>query len=86
LDVDVYRGLGVRLAWVTIDPDVKKVESEFRLNGAPSMPLQPGRPVSGIATPTVYFVSRNRLEKYTGRFGVTAALADAPRLLNSPPK
>jgi hypothetical protein len=73
--------LGVRLAWVTIDPDVKKVEEEFRLNGAPVMPLRPGGPVSVMSTPTVYFVSPKRLEKYTGRFAVTAVFSEAARLL-----
>jgi thiol-disulfide isomerase/thioredoxin len=71
------KGLGIRLAWVTIDPDVKKVEEEFRLNGAPVMPLQPARALSGVATPTVYYRAGDRVEKYTGRFAVTAAFVAA---------
>jgi thiol-disulfide isomerase/thioredoxin len=77
------KGLGVRLAWVSIDPDVKKVAEEFRLNGATVMPLEPDRPITLGATPTVYFVDGKRLEKYTGRFAVTAAFADAARLIGS---
>ena len=73
------KALGVRLLWVTIDRDVIKVEQDFRRNGVSELPLQPGRPLSGIATPTVYWITADRIEKFTGRFGVSAALAEAAR-------
>jgi thiol-disulfide isomerase/thioredoxin len=73
------KGLGIRLAWVTVDPDVKKVAEEFRVNGAPVPPLQPARAPAGLATPTVYYVTGDRVEKYTGRFAVTAAFAEASK-------
>lgn len=71
------KALGVRLVWITTDSDVMSVEREFKLNGAPSAPLQLGRPLKGLATPTVYRVMPGGIEKYTGRFAVTAALDDA---------
>ncbi|MBI3855175.1 MAG: CRTAC1 family protein [Planctomycetes bacterium] len=69
--------LGIRLAWITLDADVARVEEEFRINAAPAMPLQPGRLLEGWATPTVYLVAPERLEKFTGRHAVAAAFAAA---------
>jgi hypothetical protein len=74
------RGLGVHVAWVTIDPDPEEVEKEFRLNQAPSPPLKAGRPLPELATPTVYFVAAGRIEKYIGRHALEAAFADASLL------
>jgi hypothetical protein len=71
------REAGVTLCWVTIDRDWAAVEEEFRLNGAPSLPLRLAAPVSAVATPTVYWFGADGVEKYTGRFAVTAALAEA---------
>jgi hypothetical protein len=71
------RELGVRVAWVTIDQDWAKAGESFRLNAAPTQPLRPASPLAGVATPTVYWVTPDRLETFTGRFAVTAALAEA---------
>lgn len=71
--------LGMRLAWVALNSSLAKVEEEFKLNAAPSMPLQPGRPLSGWATPTVVLVTSDRMEKFTGRHAVSAAFAGASR-------
>jgi hypothetical protein len=70
----VAKERGVKLTWVTIDRNWAVVGDEFRLNGAPVMPLRPSAPVSGIATPTVYRLSDDGVEKFTGRFAVRAAL------------
>jgi hypothetical protein len=70
------RERGIRLVWVTIDRDLHAVGEEFRVNKAPSMPLRPSTPVAGLATPTVYRISPDRVEKFTGRFAVKAALAE----------
>jgi hypothetical protein len=74
------RGLGLHVAWVTVDPDPEEVEREFRLNQAPSPPLRAGRPLPELATPTVYFVAAGRTEKYIGQHALEAAFADASRL------
>lgn len=70
------RERGVALTWVTIDRDPAAVAAEFRLNGAPVMPRRPGAPIAGVATPTVYRIFGDRVEKYTGRFALTAALQE----------
>jgi hypothetical protein len=66
---------GIPLLWATVDPDPSAVAEEFRLNGAPTLPLKVSSPVAGIATPTVYRFSAEGVEKFTGRFAITAALA-----------
>ncbi len=71
--------LGARLAWIALDPDPVRVERDFFKNRAPSMPLLPAAPLPGWATPTVYLVSPDRAEKFTGRFAVTAAYEEAAR-------
>jgi hypothetical protein len=71
------KSLGVRLAWIALDGDVARVEQEFRLNRAPSMPLKPGVLLQGWPTPSVYYVAPDRVEKFTGRHAVTAAFAAA---------
>ncbi len=68
------RDAGVTLTWVTVDKDPAAVGAEFRLNGAPSLPLRPSSPVRIDATPTAYRLYQDRVEKFTGRFAVTAAL------------
>lgn len=72
--------LGVRLAWVTIDRDWAKAGESFRLNGAPVLPLRPSVPLTGAATPTVYWLTPDRVETFTGRFALKAALAEAAAL------
>jgi len=69
--------MGVKLVWITLDADVARVEEEFRLNRAPSMPLQLGRVLNGWSTPSVYYLSPDRVEKFTGRHAVNAALIAA---------
>lgn len=73
------KALGVKLAWVTLNSNLAKVEEEFRVNGAPSMPLHPGRALPGWATPTVYLVRGDQVEKFTGRHAVDAAFDAASR-------
>ena len=68
------RERGVKLTWVTIDTNWAVVGEEFRMNGAPVMPLRPSSPLSGVATPTVYRISEDRIDKFTGRFAVRGAL------------
>ena len=68
---------GVELVWVSTDPDPRLVEERFRQNDAKFRPLFPAAPLKGQPTPTVYLVKRDRLEKFTGRFAVTAALEAA---------
>lgn len=75
------REIGVKLVWATIDPDTSAVAEEFRLNGAPVPPLRPAPAVKGVATPTVYWIAGDRIDKFTGRFAVTAALAEAAATL-----
>ncbi|HZN02894.1 MAG TPA: ASPIC/UnbV domain-containing protein, partial [Candidatus Polarisedimenticolia bacterium] len=62
------RERGLRLVWVTIDRDLHAVGEEFRVNKAPSLPLRPTGSVAGLATPTVYRITPDRVEKFTGRF------------------
>jgi hypothetical protein len=71
--------LGLRLAWIALDPDPARVERDFLENRAPSMPLFPADPLPGWATPTVYLVWPGGAGKFTGRFAVTAALEEAAR-------
>jgi hypothetical protein len=66
---------GLKVAWVSVDRDPAAVAEEFRLNGAPLLPLRPPLPIGNLPSPTVYRISEDRIEKYTGRFAVTAALA-----------
>lgn len=66
---------GHRVLWVTTDADTKLVGDEFRMNGAPSMPFRPGKPLAGVEVPCVYRVTPAAVEKYFGRHAVTAALA-----------
>jgi hypothetical protein len=68
------QGQGLKVAWVTMDRDPAMVAEEFRLNGAPVLPLRPSGPIGTLASPTVYRIFEDRVEKYTGRFAVTAAL------------
>ena len=70
------RERAIRLVWVTIDRDLHAVAEEFRVNKAPSLPLRPTGSVAGLATPTVYRITPDRVEKFTGRFAVKAALAE----------
>ena len=70
---------GFLAVWIATDADPKAVEEQFRLNGASWRPLHAGAPLKGLATPTVYLVAPDRLEKFTGRFAVTAALEEAAR-------
>ena len=72
--------LGVKLVWVTKDADPRKVEEEFRLNGAPVPPLVPSKPLAAVGVPCVWLVTPSRVEKYVGRFAIPAALEDAARL------
>jgi hypothetical protein len=69
---------GLRLVWVTKDADPLRVETEFRANLAPSMPCLPPRALPGAPVPCVWRVTPGRVEKYVGRFAVTAALEDGP--------
>jgi hypothetical protein len=66
---------GLKVTWVTVDRDPAMVAEEFRLNGAAVLPLRLSSPLGPLATPTVYRIFEDRVEKYTGRFAVTAALA-----------
>ncbi len=66
---------GLKVTWVSIDRDPALVAEEFRLNGAPVQPLRSSVPVGNLSTPTVYRIYDDRVDKYTGRFAVTAALA-----------
>jgi hypothetical protein len=68
---------GLRLVWVATDPDPKAVEEAFVLNKAEFRPHFPAAPIRGVVTPTVYLAGPDRLEKFTGRFAVTAALESA---------
>jgi hypothetical protein len=68
---------GVELVWVATDPDRKLVDERFKENQATFRPLYPAEPLKDVATPTVYLVKKDRLEKFTGRFAVTAALEAA---------
>jgi len=68
---------GYKLVWVATDPDPKAVEGRFVLNQASFRPLFPSLPLLGVVTPTVYLVGPDRLEKFTGRFAVTAGLEAA---------
>ena len=71
--------VGARLVWVTTDTDPREVERAFRLNGAPVMPFRPGTPLGPLPVPTVYLVDGPRVDRFLGRFAVTAALEDIRR-------
>jgi len=65
---------GYALVWVVTDPDPKGAQDRFPVGKSGIRPMVPGKPLPGVVTPTVYLVGRERLEKFTGRFAVTAAL------------
>jgi thiol-disulfide isomerase/thioredoxin len=69
--------LGVRIAWVTKDANLREVAERFRLNAAPAPPFQSSVPLADASVPCVYLVTPSRVEKYVGRFAVSAALEDA---------
>jgi len=68
-----------RVVWVSVDPDLKEVGEQFRINAAPAPPYRPDSPLEGVEVPCVYRVTSGSVEKYFGRHAVTAALADAAR-------
>jgi hypothetical protein len=70
--------LNARIVWVSIDPDPIGVLNFFRLPDAPGLtPLHWSGTHPGIETPTVFLISGEHLEKFTGRHALTAALAHA---------
>lgn len=70
--------LGERLLWIALD-EPRRVEEEFRLNGAPSAPLVPGAPLDPGPTPAVWRITAAGVERFSGRHAVTAALEEAAR-------
>jgi hypothetical protein len=67
---------GYRVVWASVDRDARRIEEEFRMNQAPSLPLLLSPPPPGLATPTVFLLGPGSSAMYTGRHAVTAALEE----------
>ena len=70
---------GINLVWVVTDTNLQYVQEIFSAKTPPIRPLRPAAQVGSLPTPCVYLVSADRIDKFTGRFAVTAALEEASR-------
>lgn len=72
--------IGARFVWIVTDRDADRIRKAFEVNRAPVMPFRSRIDLRAIDVPDIYLVAGDRIERYLGRNGVEAALAEAGAL------